>query len=170
MQKKILITLTLSLIVLLGMTVATPLLGVSTQRAPQTARSAVATASATGTLQKMIVENGTVTLNLDLNQLNGIGSHSAAVGQNLEQVRFAVGANSFFPILIFNDSFRAIAPGSMTLVPQGSAAFPAALNASLNRLVVEKLPSGQGSDLTLRDRNTGFTFFTIQGAQYEYDT
>src|SRR5205814_6280777 len=90
---------------------------------------AVATDGPTGTLQKLIVENGTVTLNLDLNQLNGISST-----QNIQQMHFAVGANSFFPILIFNDSFRAIEPGSMALIPQGTAAFPAVLNASPSRL------------------------------------
>jgi hypothetical protein len=36
-------------------------------------------------------------------------------------------------------------------------------------LAVEKLPSGQGFDLAVRDSNTGFTFFNIQGHQYDYD-
>src|SRR5947207_14955455 len=131
MPKKILITLTLSLLSLLAISVATPLWGVSSQAASQTARSpqragsAVATAPDTGTLQKVIVENGSVTLNLDLNQLNGI-SHGT---QNLQQVHFAVAANSFFPILIFNDLFRGIEPGSMTLIPTGAIPVEAALNA-----------------------------------------
>src|SRR4051812_17232074 len=43
-----------------------------------------------GTLQTMIVENGSVSMNLDLNRLNGISSTS----QDLQQARFAVGANS----------------------------------------------------------------------------
>ena len=60
-------------------------------------------------------------------------------------------------------------------VPVGFAgvtpATPAAplLGTSLNRLVVEKLPSGQGFDLAVRDGNTGFTFFNIDGHQYDYD-
>src|SRR5205807_4526383 len=37
------------------------------------------------------------------------------------------------------------------------------------QLVVEKLPSGQGADLAVRDSNTGFTFFNIQGHQYDYN-
>jgi hypothetical protein len=63
----------------------------------------------------------------------------------------------------------------MALVPAGVNApgysnLPAALSASLKQLVVEKLPSGQGSDLAVRDSNTGFTFFKIQGHQYAYDS
>ena len=142
----------------------------------------------TGTLQKMIVENGSVSMNLDLNRLNGINSAS----QNLQQAHFAVGANSFFPILVFNDLLRGPEPGSMALIPSAgvssveaavsSAAppvsqatrlplqnLPSLLGASFNRLVIEKLPSGQGFDLAVRDGNTGFTFFNIEGHQYDYD-
>jgi hypothetical protein len=119
----------------------------------------------TGTLQEMIVENGSVCMNLDLHRLNGSNSAS----QNLQQARFAVGANSFFPILVFNDLLRGPAPGTMVLIPQIGPTFPGALGASFNRLVVEKLPSGQGFDLAVRDGKTGFTFFDIQGHQYDYD-
>src|SRR5436853_2051750 len=118
-----------------------------------------------GTLQKMIVENGSVSMNLDLNRLNGITSASP----DLHEARFALGANSFFPILIFNDLLRGPAPGTMALVPRTIPTLPAALSASFNRLVVEKLPSGQGFDLAVRDANTGFTFFNIEGHQYNYD-
>jgi hypothetical protein len=119
----------------------------------------------TGTLQKMIVENGSVSMNVDLNRLNGINS----APQTLQQAHFAVGANSFFPILVFNDLLRGATPGTMALVPQSVPTFSGALGASFNRLVVEKLPSGQGFDLAVRDGNTGFTFFNIQGHQYDYD-
>jgi len=51
----------------------------------------------------------------------------------------------------------------------GYSNLPAALRSSLKRLTVEKLPSGQGFDLAIRDSNTGFTFFNIQGHQYNYD-
>ena len=119
----------------------------------------------TGTLQKMIVENGSVSMNLDLNRLNGINSAS----QTLQQAHFAVGANSFFPILVFNDLLRGAAPGTMALVPQTVPTLFGALSGSFNRLVVEKLPSGQGFDLAVRDGNTGLTFFNIEGHQYDYD-
>jgi hypothetical protein len=51
----------------------------------------------------------------------------------------------------------------------GYSNLPAALSSSLKRLAVEKLPSGQGFDLAVRDSNTGFTFFNIEGHQYNYD-
>src|SRR5215831_11096683 len=51
-----------------------------------------------GTLQKMIVQNGSVTLNLDLNGLNG----SNDLTSRPVTLQFATDANSFLPILVFN--------------------------------------------------------------------
>jgi hypothetical protein len=172
MLKKTLITIALPLVSLLVISVVTPLWRVSAQPATsqtahssQRAGSAVATDAPTGTIQKMIVENGSVTMDLDLSRLNGINSAT----QSLQQAHFAVGGNSFFPILVFNDQLRGPVPGSMALIPQNVPTLPAALTASLKQLAVEKLPSGHGADLALRDSNTGFTFFNIQGHQYDYD-
>src|SRR5213592_532141 len=67
----------------------------------------------TGTLQKMIVENGSVTMDLDLNRLNGI-SFALARPATLQ---FTVAANSFFSILVFNDLLRGPDQGSMALIP-----------------------------------------------------
>src|SRR6266567_5343071 len=50
----------------------------------------------TGTFQKMIVENGSVTLNLDLNGLNG----SDALITRPVTLNFAAATNSFFSILV----------------------------------------------------------------------
>ena len=123
----------------------------------------------TGTLQKMIVESGSVTMDLDVNRLNGIGS---AAGRPTT-LQFAVAANSFFPILVFNELLRGPEPGSMALIPAGVNAsgysLPAALGASLKQLVIEKLPSGEAFDLAVRDGKTGFTFFNIEGEPYNYD-
>src|SRR6267378_4406796 len=171
MFKKTVITLTLSLLSLLAISVATPLWGVPSrsQSASETAQSVVATAPATGTLQKMIVESGSVTMSLDLNGFNGSSSLLARPAT----LQFAVGANSFFPILVFNDLLRGPEPGSMVLIPAGvnvpGYGLPAALGASLRQLVIEKLPSDRGFDLAVRDGNTGFTFFNIEGHQYDYD-
>jgi hypothetical protein len=120
-----------------------------------------------GTLQKMIVENGSVTMNLDLNGLNG----SKALVTRPVTLNFAAGANSFFPILVFNDLLRGPEPGSIVLVPQvqPNPLLPAALAASLKRLVIEKLSSDAAFDLAVRDGKTGFTFFNIEGHQYGYD-
>src|SRR5438445_1582461 len=168
MLKKTLIILALPLVSLLAISVATPLWGGSAPSASQTAPSAVATAP-TGTLQKMIVESGSVTIDLDLNGFNGNSSLVARPAT----LQFAVGANSFFPILVFNNLLRGPEQGSMTLVPAGVNAsgysLPAALGASLQQLVIEKLPSDRGFDLAVRDGNTGFTFFNVEGHHYDYD-
>src|SRR6267378_2094445 len=122
-----------------------------------------------GTLQKMIIENGSVMMDLDISRLNGIGS----VPGRPTTLQFAVAANSFFPILVFNELLRGTEPGSMALIPAGVNAsgynLPASLRASLKQLVIQKLPSGEGFDLALRDGKTGFTFFNIDGGQYDYD-
>src|SRR5713101_1440058 len=68
----------------------------------------------TGTLQKMIVESGSVTMNVDLNGLNG----SISLVARPTTLQFVVAANSFLPILVFNDLLRGIEPGSMALIPQ----------------------------------------------------
>jgi hypothetical protein len=171
MLKKTLIVLTLPLLSVLAISVATPLWGVSAQPASETARSAVATAPPTGTFQKMIVENGSVTMDIDLNAFNENGS---LVARPIT-LQFLLGANSFFPILVFNDLLRGPQPGSMALIPQagvdvpGYSNLPAAFDASFKQLVVEKLSSDRGYDLAVRDGSTGFTFFNVEGHQYNYD-
>ena len=120
-----------------------------------------------GTLQKMIVENGSVTMDLDLNRLNGI---SFAPVRPTE-LQFTVAANSFFTILVFNDLLRGPDSGSMALMPRSQvvSGLPVSLAGSLNQLVIEKLPSGEAFDLVVRDSKTGFTFFNVEGGQYDYD-
>jgi hypothetical protein len=144
-----------------------------------------------GTFQKMIVENGSVTMDLDLNRLNGISSGVSveagvppANSSQLQparlplQLQFALAANSFFTILVLNDQLRGPESGSMALVLQGSPAaainapgysVPVSLAGSLNQLVIEKLPSSEAFDLAVRDAKTGFAFFNIEGHQYAYD-
>src|SRR6266404_6801471 len=117
-----------------------------------------------GTLQKMIVENGTLTMNLDVDRLDADGSLAAKV----QQLRFTVAANSFFSILVFNDLLRGAEEGSMALIPEYSEV-PPALSGSINQLVLEKLAAGEQFDLAVRDAKTGFTFFNVEGHQYNYD-
>src|SRR5256886_9815068 len=128
----------------------------------------------TGTFQKMIVENGSVTMDLDLNRLNGISS----VPARATTLGFAAAANSFFTILVFNDLLRGPEPGSMALALQNSSpagvnapgySLPAGLSASLKQLVIEKLALDAAFDLAVRDGKMGFTFFNIEGHQYDYD-
>ncbi len=119
-----------------------------------------------GTFQKMIVQNGSVTMDLDLRRFNGMDSAL----QTTVKLQFAVAANSFFSILVFNDLLRGPDHGSMALVPQNSApALPVSLGASIRQLVIEKLPSGAAFDLVVRDGKTGLVFFNVEGNRYEYD-
>src|SRR5262249_51854896 len=70
----------------------------------------------TGTLQKLIVEDASVTMQLDLNGLNG----SRSLVARPVTLHFAAAANSFFPVLVFNDLLRGVQPGSMALALQNS--------------------------------------------------
>ncbi len=132
---------------------------------------------ATGTLQKMIVQSGTVTMELDLNRLNGI----TFMAPKFEALRFDIAGNSFFSILVFNDLLRGPDQGSIALIPVEAAVaavgasvsqatrLPLQLSASLNQLAIEKLPSSEQFDLVVRDAKTGFAFFNIEGHQYDYE-
>jgi hypothetical protein len=117
----------------------------------------------------MIVESGSVTMDLDVNRLNGFVS----VPERPTTLQFAVAANSFFPILVFNELLRGPEPGSMALIPTSvnvsGYSLPVALHASLKQLTIEKLSSGGRFDLAVRDGKRGFTFFNIEGHQYDYD-
>ena len=118
-----------------------------------------------GTLQKMIVDNGSVTMQLDLNGLNGSDSLVARP----VTLHFAAAPNSFFPILVFNNLLRGLEPGSIELVPENKAALPSALTASLKHLVIEKSGPRSRFELAVRDGSSGFVFFNVEGQQYDYD-
>jgi hypothetical protein len=114
----------------------------------------------------MIVQSGSITMHLDLSRLNG----GKSVAGTPTTLRFAAAATSFFPIVVFNGQFRGPEPGSLPLVPeaQPAPALPAALAGSLKQLTVEKLSPDARYDLGVRDGKTGFTFFKIDGPQYDY--
>jgi hypothetical protein len=164
MFKKTLVAFALPLLSLLGLSES------SSSNSPASTLqrfngSAQKPAAVTGTLQKMIVGSGSVTINIDLNGLSG----STSLVARPVALRFSVAANSFFPVLVFNGSLRGPQPGSMALVLQNSPTLPAALGASLKQLVVEKTPSRKAFDLVVRDGNSGFTFFNVEGHDYNYD-
>ena len=118
----------------------------------------------TGTLEKMIVSTGNASLALDVARLNG-GSSSSRTST----INFTVQPDAFFTILAFNGEFRGALPSSMALTPQNTVAVPARLNASLNQLVIESLAWGGDYELAVRDAQSGFTFFNIQGQHFNYD-
>ncbi len=117
-----------------------------------------------GTFEKMIVANGTVTMEADLNRLNGAGASSRK-----STLSFAAVEDTFFAILVLNGELRGPVPSSMELVPRNSPALPASLKASLRQLVIESMPWGGAYELTVRDKTTGFTFFNIEGQTFEFD-
>ena len=121
----------------------------------------------TGTLETMIVASGNVTMDLDVNRLNG----NVLPGQDskLDTLHFQVGPNSFFTVLVFDNALRGPQPGSMGLIPGNGVTLPEALHASLDQLVIEKRPAEDAFDLAVRDGKTGFVFFNIEGHLYEYD-
>lgn len=122
----------------------------------------------TGTLQKMIIENGSVTINVDVNGLNG----STDLTSRPVALQFAAGTNSFFPILVLNDRLRGPEPGSIALIPQDrpSPLLPATLAAAVKQLVVEKLPAGAPFDLAIKDVRSGLTYFNVEGNEYNYNS
>src|SRR5438477_9782088 len=54
-----------------------------------------------GTREKLVVASGTVTMDLDLDRLKGVDSGTQE--SKRDSVRFEVGPNSFFTILVFNN-------------------------------------------------------------------
>jgi subtilisin-like proprotein convertase family protein len=121
----------------------------------------------TGTLEKMIVASGNVAMDLDLNRLNGTGLTGKE--SQRETLRFQVGPNSFFTILVFDNALRGPESGAMGLIPGNGVTLPESLRASVNQLVIEKRPAGEAFDLAVRDGKTGFVFFNIEGHLYDYD-
>jgi hypothetical protein len=121
----------------------------------------------TGTLERMIIANGNVTMDLDLNRINGNGF--ATNESKRDTFQWKVSSNSFFTIRVFNNLLRGPETGSMDLISKNSRTLPGALNGSANQLVIEKILSDDSFDLVVRDGKTGFVFFTIEGQTYDYD-
>ena len=121
----------------------------------------------TGTLEKMIVANGSVAMDIDLKSLNG--PNSRIKGSSIGTLRFDVERDAFFTVIVFNNELRGPLPSSMGLVPQTAATLPAKLNASYEQLAIENTSWGDEFELVVRDAKTGFTFFNIAAPEYTYD-
>lgn len=117
-----------------------------------------------GTFEKMIVANGNITMNLDLNRLNGAGPSARKTNLSFDAVQ-----DTFFAILVLNGELRGPVPSSMEITPRTNAALPAVLKASYRQLVIESLPWGGDYEMAVRDKKTGFTFFNIEGQQFAFD-
>src|SRR6476620_9688963 len=127
--------------------------------APNAAKTNGARQRESGTLQKMIVASGTVSMDIDVNRINGVNSTT----RNLETLHFGVAPTSFFPVLVFNKVLRRAHTGSMALVPQNNVALPGVLTASRNRLTIEQAHPGETFNMVVRDAMSGFVFFNIEG-------
>jgi hypothetical protein len=155
-MKTIVTHLMLPLLALFGVSAAT-----SIAESPKKGAEAL-----TGTLETLIVANGTVAMDLDVNRLNGLDSGAKSTNQTL---RFQAAKDSFLPILVFNGELRGPTPGEVALTPENSALLPAALNASFNQLVLERYESGERFEVGVRDAHSGFVFFSVEGSTYQYD-
>lgn len=116
-----------------------------------------------GTLEKMVAASGKVVMSLDMGGLTG-SAQSAPV-----ELRFEAVSDSFFTVKVYNGELRGPIPSSLGIAPQASAYLPTKLSASYNRLIIESLPWGGQYDLVVRDADTGFVFFNIEGYEYDYD-
>lgn len=123
--------------------------------------------SSSGTVEKMIVANGTATMDLNLSRLGGV-MRGAKAGKSTT-LRFDVEQDSFFQILVMNDELRGPIPSAMKIIPQTNVELPGSLAGSYNDLVVESLAWGGPYDLAIRSGRTGFTYFNIEGYLLDYN-
>src|SRR5204862_2674431 len=79
-------------------------------------------------VEKLIVTNGSATIDVDLNRLNDAPATDKSkplgpelVAEGLTTLRFALAPDSFFTIVVSNDVLRTPVPGSIELVPQNWA-------------------------------------------------
>ena len=91
------------------------------------------------------------------------------MAEGLETLRFALAPDSFFTIVVTNDVLRGPLPGSMGLIPQNAANLPALLNASLHQLVLKNCNRAKPSELVVREQQSGFVFFNVEGSSFDYD-
>jgi hypothetical protein len=120
----------------------------------------------TGTLEKLIVANGRVSMDLNLGKAKMSRSSKEARPVSLN---FDIEHDAFFTVLVFNNELRGPMPSAMSLISQNSAALPGKLNASFQQLSIEKSSFDSQFDLVVRDAKTGFLFFTVEGQQFDYD-
>ena len=100
----------------------------------------------TGTLQKMIVENGSVTMDLDLNRLNGISSAGGKTQLRCISLQGPILSFPFWFLTICcagpgRDRWRSD-PGRRSNAHRATAICPRRLGASLKRLVSRKTSFG----------------------------
>ncbi len=126
-------------------------------------RSSSEPPAVTGVLEKMIVANGSVAMELDLDRLNG------GKGTGTSILTFDVARDTFFTVLVYDGELRGPLPGSMAIVPSQQPVLPAKLSDSYRNLIVESNAGGGDTAMTIRDGKSGFVFFNVSAAKFEYD-
>ncbi|HUF03874.1 MAG TPA: hypothetical protein VMM38_06830 [Aridibacter sp.] len=120
-----------------------------------------------GTLERLIVSSGTVSMNLDLGRLNGTRKSSGAV--EMSQLRFDAEKNALFTIVVFENELRGPVPGELPITPRGTAELPGKLGAGYEHLMIERSAPGAAYEFVVRDRRTWYPFFNVEGHQVKYD-
>ena len=110
----------------------------------------------TGTLEKLIVANGNVAMEISLDA-------------KPTRLKFDTERDAFFTILTLNGELRGPTPSSMSLIPRKAATLPSKLGEAYNHLMIENLPFGGQYDLVVRDGKTGFLLFNVEGNSYEFE-
>jgi hypothetical protein len=121
----------------------------------------------TGTLEKLIVSDGTVSMKLDLGRLNGTRKRSRS--SELSELRFESERDALFSIVVFEDKLRGPIPSEMPITPKDRAEVPARLSASYDQLVIESSLPGEPYEFVVRDRKSWFPFFNIEGHELKYE-
>ena len=117
-------------------------------------------------MERIIVARGQGTMEFDWSRIEGSNSISS---QNKASFRFDIGPDSFFTFLVLNNKLRSPETGSMTLVLERASDLPEPLRSSATQLSLGQLPTGNPSDLAVRDQKTGLILFNLEGEVHHYD-
>ena len=115
-----------------------------------------------GTLEKLIVSDGSVSMDLNLDRLSGLA------GAKTTTLNFAAERNSFFTVIVYNGELRGPTPGSMRLISRSGSDFSGRLGSAYRDLVIESRPWGSDHELVVYDAKSGFVFFDIEGQSFDY--
>lgn len=118
-----------------------------------------------GTQEKMIVSNGTVTINLDL---AAVGGSANGKGSRSQTITFGTDRDSFFTVMVFKNELRGAMPSSMDIHPQTFPSIGGRLGTSLQNLAFVRNEWGSDYEFSIIDSKTGYVFFNIEGQRLEY--
>ena len=121
----------------------------------------------TGVLKKMIVAEGVVVMDVDLNRLSR--PNAGKTRSALTSMRFRIVNDSFFTVMLFNDEVRGPVPSSMEIVPEQSAALPSRTRSISRNLMFERTEVGSPHELAVRDTNSGLLLFYVEGHEYSFE-